>query len=110
MQHGHCEGGWLAPAAAAVAVAVLHVAAAALAVLWLPAAAVLPCRPACCPLLPAWPTPAVSDEHVPESPGGKPGWAAHGCQDMSLEVWAEGTRGEGGARLVAEEGLGVTAG
>lgn len=52
----------------------------------------------------------VSDEHVPESPGGKPGWAAHGCQDLSLEVWAEGAGGEGRARLVEEEGLGAIAG
>ena len=52
----------------------------------------------------------VSDEHVPESPGGKPGWAAQGCQDLSLEVWAEGARGQGEARLVEEEGLGATAG
>jgi hypothetical protein len=52
----------------------------------------------------------VSDEHVPERPGGKPGWAAHGCQDMSLELWAEGARGERRARFVEEEGLGVTAG
>ena len=52
----------------------------------------------------------VSDDHVPQGPGGKPSWAAHGCKDLSLEVGAHGARGQGRARLVEEEGLGASSG
>jgi len=49
----------VAAVAAEAAAAAVAAVAAAVVVLWQLAASVLPCRPACCPLLLAWPTPGT---------------------------------------------------